>query len=64
MYYLKPNLYCDKSVVLKMEMFSCKRLLLKAKKKTACWKESPNNWMKMYKFSVTLWNSIKMYGDK
>lgn len=59
--HLKPNQGCDKvgSVVLKPEI---KDFYLS--KTRAPWKGRANNWMEMYKFSVTLWNSIKMYGDK
>lgn len=48
-------------VLLKAEMLLYKRLHLKHK---ADRRENANNWMKMYKFSVSLSNSIKMYGDK
>ena len=48
-------------VLFKAEISLYKRLNLK---QPADWKENANNWMKMYKFSVSLLNSIKMYGDK
>lgn len=60
---LKANLHGDKlePVWFKAEILVCNRLRLK---QPADWEENANNWMKMYKFSVSLSNSIKMYGDK
>lgn len=60
---LKTNLHRDKHepVLFNAEILLYKRLHLK---QPADWKKNANNWMKMYKFSVSLLNSIKMYGDK
>ncbi len=48
-------------VLFKAEILLYNRLHLK---QPTDWEENTNNWMKMYKFSVSLSNSIKMYGDK